>query len=85
MTTPFSMYKVGSEASLLVAGVDVQDDRLEVEIKAYGPGKESWSVDSRVIQVPDQAGHALKTSLPEVWQELEALLAADWPFESDGD
>jgi len=24
------------------AGVDVQDDRLEVEIKAYGRGKESW-------------------------------------------
>ena len=45
---------------LLVAGVDVQDDRLEVEIKAYGRGKESWSVDYRVIQVPDQAGSRSK-------------------------
>jgi hypothetical protein len=75
---------VPAKASLLVAGVDVQDDRLEVEIKAYGRGKESWSVDYRVIQVPDQAGQALKTSSPEVWQELEALLAADWPRESGG-
>jgi phage terminase large subunit GpA-like protein len=75
---------VPSKGSLLVAGVDVQDDRLEVEIKAYGRGKESWSVDYRVIQVPDQAGHALKTSSPEVWRELEVLLAADWPRELGG-
>ena len=75
---------VPAKGSLLVAGVDVQDDRLEVEIKAYGRGKESWSVDYRVIQVPDQAGQPLKTSSPEVWQELEALLAADWPRESGG-
>ena len=75
---------VPAKASLLVAGVDVQDDRLEVEIKAYGRGKESWSVDYRVIQVPDQAGQALKTSSPEVWQELELLLAAEWPRAAGG-
>jgi phage terminase large subunit GpA-like protein len=67
---------------LLVAGVDVQDDRLEVEIKAYGRGKESWSVDYRIIQLPDQSGQPIKTSAPEVWQELEALLATDWPCAS---
>ena len=76
--------RAGEGGLLLVAGVDVQDDRLEVEIKAYGRGKESWSVDYRVIQVPDQAGQPLKTSAPEVWQELEALLAKDWPRESGG-
>jgi phage terminase large subunit GpA-like protein len=75
---------VPAKGLLLVAGVDVQDDRIEVEIKAYGRGKESWSVDYRVIQVPDQAGQPLKTSSPEVWQELEAVLAADWPRESGG-
>ena len=68
----------------LAAGVDVQDDRLEVEIKAYGRGKESWSVNYHVIQLPDHAGHALKTSSPEVWQELEALLARDWPHAAGG-
>jgi phage terminase large subunit GpA-like protein len=75
---------VPARAWLLVAGVDVQDDRIEVEIKAYGRGKESWSVDYRVIQVPDHSGQPLKTSSPEVWQELEALLATDWPCESGG-
>ena len=34
--------------------------------------------------MPDQAGHPLKTSSPEVWQELDALLAVDWPCESGG-
>jgi phage terminase large subunit GpA-like protein len=75
---------VPAQASLLVAGVDVQDDRLEVEVKAYGRGKESWSVDYRVIQIPDAAGQALKTSSPEVWQELEVLLAAEWPRAAGG-
>ena len=68
----------------LVAGVDVQDDRLEMELKAYGRGKESWSVDYRVIQLPDQSGQAIKTSAPELWQELETLLAKDWPHASGG-
>ena len=29
----------------LTAGADVQKDRIEVEIVAWGRGKESWSVD----------------------------------------
>lgn len=33
----------------LFAGVDVQKDRIEVEIVAYGPRMESWSVDYRVF------------------------------------
>jgi len=41
-------------------------------------------VDYRVIQVPDQSGRPLKTSSPEVWQELEALLAVDWPVRVGG-
>jgi phage terminase large subunit GpA-like protein len=30
---------------LLTAGVDIQKDRIEVEVVAWGRGKESWSVD----------------------------------------
>lgn len=69
---------------LLVAFADVQDDRLEVEVKAYGRGKESWSVDYRVIQIPDPNGQSIKTSSPEVWQQLEGLLAKDWPRAAGG-
>jgi phage terminase large subunit GpA-like protein len=34
---------------VLTAGVDVQNDRLEIEIVAWGPNRESWSVDYRII------------------------------------
>jgi phage terminase large subunit GpA-like protein len=50
----------------LTAGADVQKDRIEVEIVAWGRGKESWSVDYRVLE-GDTAG-------PQVWDKLTALL-----------
>ncbi|GHU12170.1 terminase [Alphaproteobacteria bacterium] len=45
-------YRIGSVPNggyVLTAGVDVQNDRLEIEIVAWGPRKESWSVDYRII------------------------------------
>jgi phage terminase large subunit GpA-like protein len=45
-------YRIGivSEGGyILTAGVDVQNDRLEIEIIAWGPNKENWSVDYRII------------------------------------
>lgn len=37
---------------LLTAGVDVQNDRLEVAVWGWGAGEESWLVDYQVIQAP---------------------------------
>ncbi|GHT95026.1 terminase [Alphaproteobacteria bacterium] len=45
-------YRIGSVPNggyVLTAGVDVQNDRLEVEVVAWGLHKESWSVDYRII------------------------------------
>ena len=56
----------------LTAGVDVQQDRLEVEIVGWGRNKESWSVDYR-IYYGDTA--ALDS---EPWQELTKLLSETW-------
>ena len=70
-------YRVGvvPEFSLfLTAGVDVQKDRIEVEVVAWGRGKESWSVDYRVIEGD--------TARAEVWVKLDAILARDWPHAS---
>ena len=51
---------------VLVAGVDVQDDRLEAEIIGYGENEESWGVDYKVIWGdPGQ---------PDTWERLDALL-----------
>ena len=55
----------------LTAGCDVQRDRLEVEVVAWGRNRESWSVDYRILDG--------KTSDPEVWKKLEALRSQTFP------
>jgi phage terminase large subunit GpA-like protein len=58
---------------VLTAGIDVQNDRLEIEIVAWGPNKESWSVDYRIIYG--------SPSDQKTWQSLTAILDED--FESE--
>ncbi|MFH1157615.1 MAG: phage terminase large subunit family protein [Pseudomonadota bacterium] len=58
----------------LTAGVDVQKDRVELEIVAWGRDRESWSVDYRVLQ-----GDPVK---PDVWKELDAALAETFTHDS---
>ncbi len=55
---------------LLTAGVDVQDNRLEVEVVGWGVGRESWGIAYEVI--------AGDTSTPGPWLRLDALLAKVW-------
>ena len=51
---------------LLTAGVDVQDDRLELEIVGWGRGEESWSIEYKTIYGdPSTAG---------LWMELDHVL-----------
>ena len=58
----------------LTAGIDMQTDRLEVEVVAWGEGEESWSVDYRVLWGDPLAG--------EVWEDLDGLLAERYVHES---
>jgi phage terminase large subunit GpA-like protein len=70
-------YKVGTVPPgglFLTAGADVQKDRIEVEITAWGRGKESWSVDYRVLEGD--------TSRPQVWEKLTGLLSETFPTAS---
>jgi phage terminase large subunit GpA-like protein len=55
---------------LLVGGVDVQKDRIEASIWAFGRGKESWLIEHRVL-MGDTARDA-------VWKQLRALIAQNW-------
>lgn len=67
-------YAVGTVPAggvFLTAGADVQKDRIEVEVVAWGRAKESWSVDYRVLEGD--------TSRHEVWDKLTALLSETWP------
>jgi phage terminase large subunit GpA-like protein len=71
---PYLEGTVPEGGCFLTAGVDVQGDRLECEIVAWGRGFESWSV----------AYHAIHGDItqPEAWNRLDELLARSWPHAS---
>jgi len=54
------------EVSFITAGVDVQADRLELEIVGWIKGKESQSIDYRIISGD--------TSNPDTWKKLDFVL-----------
>lgn len=55
---------------VLTAGVDVQDDRFEVEVVGWGVGKENWGIRYQKIY-----GDMLKE---QVWQDLDNFLLTGW-------
>ena len=58
----------------LTAGADVQKDRIEVDVWAWGRGLESWLVDHIVIPGgPDD---------PACWDKLTALLSQMWAHQN---
>lgn len=62
-------YKVGRvplDVAFLTCGVDIQRDRIELEIVGWCSGKRSYSIDYRVL-VGD-------TSATEVWEQLRAVI-----------
>lgn len=58
----------------LTAGIDMQLDRLECEVVAWGVGEESWSVGYFVLW-----GDPLQQ---DVWDDLDELLASTYRHES---
>ncbi len=55
----------------LTAGVDIQKDRIECEVVAWGRDKISWSVEYTVLDGD--------TAQSTVWKKLDAILAKDYP------
>lgn len=64
---PYRLKVVPFGGLVLVAGVDVQDNRFEVVVWAIGYGEEMWVVDYRVID----ANPALKSD----WAKLDLMLS----------
>jgi len=58
----------------LTAGADVQKDRIEVSVWAWGRGLESWLIDHLVIE--GGPGDAM------TWARLSTLLGETWPHVS---
>lgn len=67
--------EVPDEVLVLTAGVDVQDDRFEVEIVGWGEGKESWGIRYQKIY-----GDLLKE---QVWNDLDNFLLSAF-YKKDG-
>ncbi|WP_204301499.1 terminase gpA endonuclease subunit, partial [Stenotrophomonas maltophilia] len=64
---------VPKRAALLTAAVDVQDDRLEVLVVAWGKGDECWLLKHHVIQ--------LGPNTDEAWDELAKFLESGFKHE----
>lgn len=66
--------QVPENALLLTAGIDVQRDRIEMEVVGWGDGEESYNID--YIVLPGDP------SRPAVWQELDDCLNATYTHET---
>ena len=65
---------VPANGLFLTAGADVQKDRIEIDVWAWGRGLESWLVDHVVIE--GGPGD------PACWQRLTGLLGRSWTHAS---
>jgi phage terminase large subunit GpA-like protein len=69
----YPMGQVPEQAVFITAGCDVQKDRLELEVVAWGPNLESWSIDYLVLH-GDTAGD-------EVWEQLSKVVQQEYERE----
>jgi len=58
--------RIPEGVTLLTAGIDVQDDRVEAEIVGWGDNYETWSIDYVSLYGDPSA--------PDIWQELTRFL-----------
>lgn len=56
-----------ADVLVLTCFVDVQEDRLELEVVGWGRGEESWGIEYRVLYGD--------TTQPDVWEELDQVLS----------
>ena len=66
--------EVPNGVGILVAAADVQGNRIEVAVKGYGAGEESWLIAfTQLIGDPAEQ---------QVWNDLDAFLAQEFTHES---
>lgn len=72
-------FMVPLNALCLTAGVDVQDDRLELEVVGWGLFDENWSIDYVVIPgdtaMMGNRNGMLQSGQPSVWRLLDEYLS----------
>jgi len=64
--------EIPDQVQVLTAGVDVQDDRLEIEVVGWGLGEESWGIYyKQFIGSPGQN---------DVWEQLDRFLETEFEY-----
>jgi phage terminase large subunit GpA-like protein len=76
----YEMGTVPAGGLFLTAGVDVQKDRLVLEVVAWGRDRESWSIDCGVLP-----GNTSDLTDSGPWVQLDALLARTFRHELGGE
>ncbi len=61
---------------VLTAGVDVQDDRIEVTVRGWGAGDESWTIAHEILYGDP--------SVKMVWNDLHGYLTREFEMERGG-
>ena len=70
----YTVSPVPESIGVLTCGVDVQGDRLELEVVGWGTAEESWGIEYRVLfGDPEQ---------PDVWKALDDYLSQRWDHPS---
>jgi phage terminase large subunit GpA-like protein len=72
----YPMNSLPNGVVFLTCGVDVQQDRLELEIVGWGRNKVSWSIDYRVLHGDTASPDS------EVWGRLQDILSEVWETEN---
>jgi phage terminase large subunit GpA-like protein len=70
----FDGTSVPEDVVIITAGIDVQDDRLEMEVVGHGRDQETWSLEYKTLYGDP--------SSPQVWGLLDAALAETWDHPS---
>lgn len=68
--------KIPQAAAVLTAAVDVQEDRIEAELKAWGKSEESWGIEHKTFH-GDTTDHKAGA-----WKDLDLWLQGTWEHES---
>lgn len=76
---------VPTEARALVATVDVQSDRFQVQVMAYGVHRERWLVDYYALRRPDSPDRATvdPAAYAEDWDLITKLITKTYPIDGD--
>lgn len=67
---PYEAEPLPPRVALMTCGVDVQPDRLELELVGWGRDEESWSIDYQVLPGDPNSN--------EVWDQLDEYLRGRW-------